>query len=356
MDLRDDEEARLVVAVGRAFQRARIHTKILGYDHNWALHPNDGGPPDDPANPEYAASLLANPAAQPLPRRHRVPLLRRRPRPPVGPARRLPAEGHLLHRVLGLAVGRPGDDVPRHPALAHALPHRRRGAQLGQDRHHAGTSRSTPSGGPHNGGCGTCFGVVTIDPATGHATPTADYYVLGHVTRFIRPGAVRIDSTRRRQRLERRLPQPRRLDRPGRGQRRLGHDDTALQRRVRRAGVLLRAAGGRGGDLRPAAGRLALARRRSARRSRPRCILERSGVTSRQPSIGGQICPISRPTEGAAGRPPTRARRRAPGDPRGQARPAQGAQHGGSPDDAARQAESGIVQGGFFTTQSPPKR
>jgi glucosylceramidase len=26
MDLRDDEEARLVVAVGRAFQRARIHT------------------------------------------------------------------------------------------------------------------------------------------------------------------------------------------------------------------------------------------------------------------------------------------------------------------------------------------
>jgi glucosylceramidase len=36
---------------------------------------------------------------------------------------------------------------------------------------------------------------VTIDPATGRATPTADYYVLGHVTRFVRPGAVRIDST-----------------------------------------------------------------------------------------------------------------------------------------------------------------
>src|SRR6478735_1388414 len=38
MDLRDSEEARLVVAVGRAFQRAAIHTKILGYDHNWSLH------------------------------------------------------------------------------------------------------------------------------------------------------------------------------------------------------------------------------------------------------------------------------------------------------------------------------
>jgi hypothetical protein len=29
---------------------------------------------------------------------------------------------------------------------------------------------------------------------------------------------------------------------------------------------------------------------------------------------------------------------------------------GASPDDAARQAESGNVQGGFFTTQCPPKR
>jgi hypothetical protein len=28
---------------------------------------------------------------------------------------------------------------------------------------------------------------------------------------------------------------------------------------------------------------------------------------------------------------------------------------GASPDDAARQAESGNVQGGFFTTQSKPK-
>jgi glucosylceramidase len=50
--------------VGRAFQRAGIRTQILGYDHNWALHPNDVGPPGDAANPEYAASLLANPAAR----------------------------------------------------------------------------------------------------------------------------------------------------------------------------------------------------------------------------------------------------------------------------------------------------
>ena len=68
----------------RASQRAGLHTKILGYDHNWSLHPNDVGPPDDPANPEYAASLLANAGRAPLPRRHRVPLLLGRSRAPVG--------------------------------------------------------------------------------------------------------------------------------------------------------------------------------------------------------------------------------------------------------------------------------
>jgi glucosylceramidase len=36
---------------------------------------------------------------------------------------------------------------------------------------------------------------VKIDPATGRATRDADYYVLGQVTKFVRPGAVRIGST-----------------------------------------------------------------------------------------------------------------------------------------------------------------
>ena len=56
--------ARLAVIVGRELQRAGLQTKILGYDHNWSLHPNDVGPPDDPANPEYARSLLSDPDAR----------------------------------------------------------------------------------------------------------------------------------------------------------------------------------------------------------------------------------------------------------------------------------------------------
>lgn len=52
-----------------------------------------------------------------------------------------------------------------------------------------------PSGGPTNGGCGDCRGVVTVDPATGAVTYNVEYYVLGQLTKAVRPGAVRIGST-----------------------------------------------------------------------------------------------------------------------------------------------------------------
>src|SRR6266545_4151286 len=50
-----------------------------------------------------------------------------------------------------------------------------------------------PSGGPHLGGCGTCTGVVAV--AGAQVTHNAEYHLLGHVTKFLQPGAVRIDST-----------------------------------------------------------------------------------------------------------------------------------------------------------------
>src|SRR6185436_19004010 len=51
------------------------------------------------------------------------------------------------------------------------------------------------SHGPHAGGCTDCRGVVTIDSATGAVTRNVEYYVLGHASRFVRPGAHRIEST-----------------------------------------------------------------------------------------------------------------------------------------------------------------
>ncbi|MCM8731005.1 glycoside hydrolase family 30 beta sandwich domain-containing protein [Hephaestia sp. GCM10023244] len=49
--------------------------------------------------------------------------------------------------------------------------------------------------GPHLGGCGDCRGVVTIDSKSGAVTRNPEYYALGHVSRFVRPGARRIAST-----------------------------------------------------------------------------------------------------------------------------------------------------------------
>lgn len=49
--------------------------------------------------------------------------------------------------------------------------------------------------GPHLGGCGDCRGVVTIDSKTGAVTRNPEYYALGHLSRFVRPGARRIAST-----------------------------------------------------------------------------------------------------------------------------------------------------------------
>jgi glucosylceramidase len=49
--------------------------------------------------------------------------------------------------------------------------------------------------GPHTGGCTNCTGVATIQRATRTFRLTADYYALGHASRFVVPGARRVGST-----------------------------------------------------------------------------------------------------------------------------------------------------------------
>jgi glucosylceramidase len=52
-----------------------------------------------------------------------------------------------------------------------------------------------PASGPTNGGCSNCRGVVTIDPATQRVSYNVEYYALGHISKFVHPGACRIAST-----------------------------------------------------------------------------------------------------------------------------------------------------------------
>jgi glucosylceramidase len=47
-------------------------------------------------------------------------------------------------------------------------------------------------------GCNVCTGLVTVhrgDSQSGQVEKTIEYYTMGHLTKFVRPGAYRIDST-----------------------------------------------------------------------------------------------------------------------------------------------------------------
>jgi len=52
--------------------------------------------------------------------------------------------------------------------------------------------------GPHNGGCGTCTGLITVhngDSRSGQVDYNIEYYDMGQLTKFVKPGATRIGST-----------------------------------------------------------------------------------------------------------------------------------------------------------------
>jgi len=52
--------------------------------------------------------------------------------------------------------------------------------------------------GPHTGGCDKCTGLITVhngDSRSGQVEYTVEYYDMGHLTKFVKPGAYRIDST-----------------------------------------------------------------------------------------------------------------------------------------------------------------
>lgn len=50
--------------------------------------------------------------------------------------------------------------------------------------------------GPQNGGCGDCRGVVKINQSTGEVTYNEEYYILGHISKFVDPGVYRADLRR----------------------------------------------------------------------------------------------------------------------------------------------------------------
>lgn len=177
----EPEEAAVFVKqhLGPAFEAAGIETKILIWDHNWDEY-------------DYPIAVLDDPDARKF----------------IG--------GSAFHCYGGTVIAQgvvhdahPDKDIyftecsggAWIPSFAEGLKRDIKDLVIGSTRNWAKTIIKwnlalDTSYGPHTGGCGNCFGFVTIDPVleTGFTT-NWDYYSVGHLSKFIRNGAYRIASS-----------------------------------------------------------------------------------------------------------------------------------------------------------------
>jgi glucosylceramidase len=195
MDLPVAQEVKLIEAVGPALRAAGLRTRILAYDHNWATHPGDIAttPPGEDPETDYPYRVLDSPAARWV----------------AGTAYHCyfgePSAQTALHNAhpdKGIwfteCSGSHGPTDPPEKFFRDTLTFHARNITIGTTRNWAKSAITwnlalDPSGGPHNGGCDTCTGLITVDGGT--FTTNAEYYTIGHLSKFVKPGAVRIAST-----------------------------------------------------------------------------------------------------------------------------------------------------------------
>jgi len=196
MDLPVAQEVKLIEAVGPALRAAGLRTRILAYDHNWTTHPGDvaSTPPGEDPETDYPYEVLASPAARWV----------------AGTAYHCysgdPSAQTALHDAhpdKGIwfteCSGSHGPTDPPAKFFRDTLTFHARNITIGTTRNWAKTAITwnialDSTGGPHNGGCDTCTGLLTLE-ADGTVSTNAEYYTIGHLSKFVRPGAVRIAST-----------------------------------------------------------------------------------------------------------------------------------------------------------------
>jgi glucosylceramidase len=194
-DMSAAQEEKVIETLGPMLRAAGLRTKILAYDHNWSEHPNDiaSTPPDETSDiNDYPQEVLSSPAARWV----------------AGTAYHCyygdPSAMTTLHNespTKDIYFTECSGSQSSDPAntFSDTLKWHARNLIIGSPRNWAKTVINwnialDPSGGPHVGGCATCTGIVTVGPGD-TVTPNAEYYTLGHLSRFVAPGAVRIAST-----------------------------------------------------------------------------------------------------------------------------------------------------------------
>ena len=194
-DMPSWQEEKVIEDLGPMLRAAGLHTQILAYDHNWAEHPNDiaSTPPDETADINaYPQNVLNSPAARWI-SGVAYHCYSGDPSAMTTLHNQFPDKAIYFTECSGSQSADPAN------TFSDTLKWHARNLIIGAPRNWAETVINwnlalDPSGGPHVGGCGTCTGIVTVGPGD-HVTDNAEYYTLGHLARFVQPGAVRIAST-----------------------------------------------------------------------------------------------------------------------------------------------------------------
>ena len=178
-DLPPEEEARFIADfLAPALTRASLSdVKILGYEHNWD-------------NISYAKSLLSGRAA-PFLAGNSFHCYAGDSSAQTAVKEDAPDKDIWFTECSGITSSHFADDLVWN--AEHLL--------IGATRNWA---RSVSlwnlaldqNSGPRNGGCANCRGIVTIDDSVlpARVNLNVEYYILGHVSKFVAPGAHRIDS------------------------------------------------------------------------------------------------------------------------------------------------------------------
>jgi glucosylceramidase len=171
-----EQAAFLRDALGPAFRRANLKTKILIFDHNWDLIHFAIEILEDPKAATYVSGIAThcyggNPAAQEE-LHNRFPNLAIWMTECSGGGWQ---NGNLLVEQTRLII-----ESTRHWSRGVVL------WNLALDQDHK----------PYLGGCNKCRGVVTINDngSSAEVEPTVDFTALAHASKFVRPGARRIES------------------------------------------------------------------------------------------------------------------------------------------------------------------
>lgn len=174
-----DETTFIANYLGPAIHNAGLSTQIIAYDHNW----NDTGYPEAVLGNSAAAAYTAgvawhcysgDPSAQ------------------TAVHNAYPAKDAYFTECSGTKSSNPAN------TFSDSLDWQTENLIIGATRNWAKSVVTwnmalDPSGGPSMN-CTTCTGVVAVDNGAGTATYNAEYYVLGQASKFVKPGAVRIDS------------------------------------------------------------------------------------------------------------------------------------------------------------------